>query len=81
MKPKRLNSEWTPRDLQRMRALARRGVSAKVAAAELGRSRGAVAFKAMKQGVSFHAINQPRGAQRKALRTRRRNERRAKRAA
>jgi len=59
----KLKSEWTPADVRRMRALAKAKKSAREAAEILGRSRGAVAFKAMKVGVSFHAIDQKRGTQ------------------
>lgn len=65
----RLNEPWTDRDLRVMRQRAREGRSARETADELKRSRGAVAFKAMQEGVSFHAIRQPKGAQRKAQRT------------
>jgi hypothetical protein len=50
-------------------------MSSRQAASELGRSTGAVKYKAMVEGVRFHNINQPPGAQRKALKTRRRRER------
>lgn len=63
--PKRHNRPWTPHDLKRMRAKARAGMSARLAARELGRSTGSVKYKAMVEGVSFHAINQPKGVQRR----------------
>jgi hypothetical protein len=68
-KANRLGSEWTPADERKLRSLAAARMSARLAAAELGRSRGSVAFKAMKLRVSFKAVRQPRGAQRKANRT------------
>ena len=52
-------------------ACARAKIPAHIAARKLRRSRGAVAFKAMKLGVSFRAVRQPPGAQRKANRTKR----------
>lgn len=55
---------WTPRELLRLRGMAKRKQSARQAAAELGRTPGAVKFKAMTEGIRFHAIEQPRGAQR-----------------
>lgn len=73
---KRHNYPWTAREMDRMRRAAKRGDSARVTADALGRSTGAVKWKAMVEGVRFHAINQPRGAQVKATRTRRRNQRR-----
>lgn len=66
---------WTNTEIKRTRSMARRRMSARQAAARLGRSAGAVKYKAMVEGVRFHAIEQPKGAQRKALKTRRRRER------
>lgn len=63
--PKRLMQPWTPKDLKLMRLCARQKLSAKAAAALLGRTRGAVAYKAMVEGVSFRAIAQPAGVQRR----------------
>lgn len=78
------NRPWTPYDLKRMRAHAAEGMSARQSAQRLGRSHGAVKFKAMVEGVRFHAINQPPGTQRRRaqrellsrLTTRRHRERR-----
>ena len=53
------NAPWTPADLKRMRAW--RGVSARLAAKELGRSTGAVKYKAMVEGIRFRFIDQPAG--------------------
>jgi hypothetical protein len=61
--PKNNLKPWTPADLKKMRALAKAKLSARLAAKELGRSRGAVAYKAMVEGIRFRAINQPRGVQ------------------
>ncbi len=58
-KKKTVPREWTARDVQIMRSLARRRYSARLAGKALGRSRGAVAFKAMTLGVRFRAIEQP----------------------
>lgn len=69
------NKPWSPHDMKRLRALARERASSRQAAARLGRSQGGVKYKAMVEGIRFHAIEQPRGAQVKALRTRRRRER------
>lgn len=62
---------WSRTDLKVMKSCARKGLSARLAAARLRRSRGAVAWKAMVSGVSFHAINQPKGVQKRRFRTRR----------
>lgn len=62
-KKKRLGKPYTSAELKKMRALAKSGVSARIAAKELGRSRGAIAFKAMNEGIRFRSINQPRGVQ------------------
>jgi hypothetical protein len=51
------NLEWSPAEVRRMRALARKRISARVAASKLGRSPGAVRYKAMMEGVSFRSIN------------------------
>lgn len=64
--------DWTKTDVKRLRSFARRGVSAREAGQHLGRTRGAVAFKAMVLGVRFRAINQPRGVQKRIARRRRR---------
>jgi hypothetical protein len=65
MKPKKHNAPWQAAELKRLRRLARARMSARLAAAELGRTPGAVKFKAMVEGVRFHAIEQPRGVQRR----------------
>lgn len=48
---------WSAADLKKMRALAKQRVSARIAAGKLGRSPGAVRFKAMNEGISFRSIN------------------------
>lgn len=58
------NKPWTATDLLKLRGYAKLKMSARQAAEKLGRSTGAVKFKAMTEGVRFHKINQPRGAQR-----------------
>ena len=63
--------DWSAHDLKRMRALAAEGVTGREAAERLGRSHGAIKYKAMVEGVSFHAINQARGVQRRLARKRR----------
>lgn len=57
------NREWTPADEKKLRKLARQKLPARLAAPHLGRSVGAVKFKAMVLGVRFRAINQPPGVQ------------------
>lgn len=70
--PQRHNQEWTRTDVALMRALARERCSARQAAKRLGRSTGAVKYKAMVEGVRFHFINQPEGVQRRLARANRR---------
>lgn len=70
MSKKKLGTEWNKQDVSRMRAHAARGLSAKQSAARLGRSRGAVAYKAMTLGISFRAVEQPAGVQQKLGRLR-----------
>lgn len=62
-KQNRHNREWTPYDIKRMRSKARAGLSAREAATELGRTVGAVKYKAMVEGIRFRAIKQPKGPQ------------------
>lgn len=49
--------EWSATDMKKLRQFARSRVSARVAAQKLGRSPGAVRYKAMMEGVSFRSIN------------------------
>lgn len=67
---KNLGSDYTPADLRTMRAMAKAGKSARECAEKLGRSRGAVAFKAMNEGIRFRSVNQPRDVQRRLARLR-----------
>lgn len=55
--PKSAPKPWTPTDIQKMRELAKRRISARIAAKALKRSPGAVRFKAMMVGVSFRSID------------------------
>ena len=66
------NAPWTSADLKKMRALARAKKSARLAAIELGRSTGAVKYKAMVEGVRFRFIDQPAGVQARIARRMRR---------
>lgn len=65
MPTKKHKAPWSGADLRTMRACAKAGWSARGCARTLGRTRGAVAFKAMTEGVRFHAIKQPPGVQRR----------------
>lgn len=65
------NKPWSAHDLKRTREMARRGLSSRQAAAKLGRSQGGVKYKAMVEGIRFHAIEQPRGVQRRPAHRRR----------
>jgi hypothetical protein len=56
---------WTPRDLRLMRSLARKGMSTRQAAPLIGRTVGALKYKAMTENVRFHFIEQPKGVQRR----------------
>ena len=49
--------EWSASDMKKLRQFAKERVSARVAAQKLGRSPGAVRYKAMMGGVSFRSIN------------------------
>lgn len=70
--PKKNAAPWSPADVKKMRSLAKKGLSSRLAAVQLQRSRGAVAFKAMVEGVRFHAIRQPTGVQKRIARRNRR---------
>jgi hypothetical protein len=74
------NAPWTDADLKKMRALAKRKLPARLAADELGRTAGAVKYKAMVEGIRFNAIDQPRGVQKRIARggAAKRKSRRAK---
>lgn len=66
------NTPWAPADLKQMRALAKLRMSARLAAKELGRTPGAVKYKAMVEGIRFRFIDQPAGVQGKLARKRKR---------
>jgi hypothetical protein len=66
------NAPWTSADLKKLRALAKGKKSARLAAVELGRSTGAVKYKAMVEGIRFRFIEQPVGVQAKIVRKRKR---------
>lgn len=70
MKSKKHNAPWTPADLKKTRQLAREHYSAREAAKALGRTPGAVKYKAMVEGIRFTAIVQPRGVQKRIARRR-----------
>jgi hypothetical protein len=57
MKSKKHMKPYSEAEIRRMRELARKRVSARVAAQKLGRSPGAVRYKAMMEGISFRSIN------------------------
>jgi len=66
------NAPWTSADLKKMRALAKVRMSARLAAKELGRTPGAVKYKAMVEGIRFRFIDQPAGVQIKLARRKKR---------
>jgi hypothetical protein len=65
MSKKNHNSPWTANDLSKLRKLAAAKLSARAAAEKIGRSTGAVKYKAMVEGIRFSAIEQPRGVQKR----------------
>lgn len=71
-RPARHSARWTAADLRALRKLAEKRLSARLAARELGRSVGAVKYKAMVEGIRFRAVEQPRGIQKRLARARRR---------
>ena len=70
--PKNHLKPWRPVDLRVLRQAAAAKKSARQAARELRRTPGATKYKAMVEGVRFHAIEQPRGVQIRLARRRRR---------
>lgn len=68
---RRHNVEWSAHDVAHMRKLAAAGTSGREASAKLGRSHGAVKYKAMVLGVAFNNIAQPKGVQKRLGRKRR----------
>lgn len=79
--PHAIPRPWTAADLKRMRTYAKKGYSARATGEILKRTRGAVAFKAMNEGVSFRAIKQPAGVQRRPAQRRKLSRLRKARAA
>lgn len=59
----RHNRAWSAADLKKLRTLARARLSARLAAQKLGRTTGAVKYKAMVERVRFTFLRQPRGVQ------------------
>jgi hypothetical protein len=59
-KPSSHNTSWSSADVKKLRALARKRLSARAAAIELGRTRGAVAQKALALKIAFRSINRRR---------------------
>jgi hypothetical protein len=56
---------WTAADVKKLRSLAKAKLSGTEAAKRLGRSRGAVAQKAMLLRIRFQSINQTRWQKRR----------------
>ena len=56
---------WTATEVKKLRALAKAKLSGTEAAKKLGRSRGAVAQKAMLLRIRFQSINQTRWQKRR----------------
>lgn len=69
---KRSGRLYTAADLKVMRRMAAAKKSARETARVLGRTRGALAYKAMVEGVHFMAIRQPPGVQQRLGRRRQR---------
>lgn len=62
---------WSDIEKAALKRYARAGLSSRQAAKKLGRTTGAVKFKAMVAGIAFNAIRQPKGVQRRLGRLRR----------
>jgi hypothetical protein len=72
----RHNAPWTQSELKQMRALAKKGMPARIASRILGRTIGAIKYKAMTERIRFHAIEQPVGVQKRLALQRKRSRRR-----
>ena len=59
-KKRRVVRAWSAEDVKTLRALAKARLSGPKVAKKLGRTRGAVAQKAMALGVRFRSINRKR---------------------
>jgi hypothetical protein len=80
-KPANYKTDWSKRDVGRLKACAMVGKSSREAAATLGRTPGAVRYKAMVERITFRSIKQPKGAQKKAQATIKANARKRSEAA
>ncbi len=56
---------WTPKEISRLRAIAKSGKSAREASEILGRPHPGLRFKAMVEGIKFFSVKQPAGVQRR----------------
>jgi len=74
--PAKHNVPWTPADLKQLRQLAKMKLSARLAAKAIGRTPGAVKYKAMVVGIRFQFLKQPKGVQKRRARLQRRRSRR-----
>lgn len=79
--PNAIPRPYTARDLKTMRTCAAKGLSARQTADKLRRTRGAIAYKAMVEGISSRAIKQPAGVQRRPAQRRKLSRLRKARAA
>ncbi len=70
--PRHHNAPWTAEHIKWMRRCARQRKSSAECAREMGRSRGSVAYKAMRLGIRFRSIEQPHGVQQRIARRERR---------
>jgi hypothetical protein len=70
------HATWTSAELKKLRAFAKQRLSARLAAQELGRTTGAVKYKAMTEGIRFRFIEQPAGVQKRLARKAKRRARR-----
>ena len=70
MTKRKHNTEWSAAEVSRVRNMAILGKSSREVAKAIGRTPGAVKYKAMVCGISFHKITQPKGVQRRLGRKR-----------
>jgi hypothetical protein len=62
---------WTPAEIQKLRAIAKSGKSAREASKILRRPHPGLRYKAMVEGIKFFSVAQPAGVQKRLARVRR----------
>lgn len=72
MSASRAMKPWTPKELEKLRAIAASGRSAREASKALRRPHPGLRYKAMVEGIKFFSVRQPAGVQKRIARRERR---------